>query len=638
MLQPGEVLGGMYQVIREIGKGGVGIIYLGYHLRLQKQVVIKKVKDNVAGRINVRAEADILKNLHHTFLPQVYDFLEANGGIYTVMEYIPGENLQYYIDRRYMLPEETVRSWLIELCAVLEYLHTRRPRILHSDIKPANIMVTPEGKIVLIDFNVSLSGEATDDLQGISRVYAAPEQYRAAMDKLSGRPPQVRVDERMDLYSLAAVFYHLMSGVKPDAERGVPAPLTKMRLNYSQALRSVLDKAMSRDPKRRYKNAAEMGDALRNLEKMDPEYRKLGKLQIITGFSGAAVMLIGIFLLMSGWNLHVRDVWIEEYNEFAAMTEEMADADDAQEVIEYGEDILNDILLQGYRNSNPDATAGIANAIGEAYFLQEKYASAASYFEYALEYDDSRALYLRNYMTARILDGNTVDVDAVLAQYPDSDISTAEIYYVNAASLYMDGYYDEALDACAQAVEETADSEVLSAAYLLEVWICYETGDIEAAANAAILAAQYGETPEYTLVAAGMAEEAAIAASEAGDNAAFLEWVEVALGYYEVLCDEEDADYDVRLEYAVLLYLLGEYEDSVSALKTLCSEDEEDYYARMWICFDYIGIYARDGSLSAVESDLTFYYSAAEQLYLKSGEENEYMEELSSEMALLGLD
>ena len=82
MLQNGEILDGMYQVVREIGKGGTGVIYLGYHLRLQKQVIIKRIKDSVAGRVNVRAEADILKKLHHTYLPQVYDFLAVRSGLF----------------------------------------------------------------------------------------------------------------------------------------------------------------------------------------------------------------------------------------------------------------------------------------------------------------------------------------------------------------------------------------------------------------------------------------------------------------------------------------------------------------------------------------------------------------------------
>ncbi len=83
----------MYQVIGEIGKGGSGIIYLGYHLRLQKQIVIKKIKDINVGQINTRIEADILKKLHHRYLPQVYDFLEMQDGIYTIIKRLVNPNV-----------------------------------------------------------------------------------------------------------------------------------------------------------------------------------------------------------------------------------------------------------------------------------------------------------------------------------------------------------------------------------------------------------------------------------------------------------------------------------------------------------------------------------------------------------------
>lgn len=87
MLQSGDIISGMYQVIREIGTGGMGVIYIGYHLHLQKQIVIKKIKETCVDRVNVRGEADILKQLRHTYLPQVYDFLEVGNDVYTVMDY-----------------------------------------------------------------------------------------------------------------------------------------------------------------------------------------------------------------------------------------------------------------------------------------------------------------------------------------------------------------------------------------------------------------------------------------------------------------------------------------------------------------------------------------------------------------------
>ena len=94
MMEQGTVLDNTYKVIRAIGSGGGGEIYLAEHLRLEKPVVIKKIKDNMQGVIENRGEADILKNLSHPYLPQVYDFFIENNRVYTVMEYIEGENFQ----------------------------------------------------------------------------------------------------------------------------------------------------------------------------------------------------------------------------------------------------------------------------------------------------------------------------------------------------------------------------------------------------------------------------------------------------------------------------------------------------------------------------------------------------------------
>ena len=149
-----------YTIIRHLGKGGIGEIYLAYHENLRKQVIVKKVKDHCVDIMDSRIEVDILKNLHHRYLPQVYDFIQVNGGIYTVMDYIPGYDLEYYCNRQMHFSEEQLLFWMQQLLEVLDYLHTRKPPILHCDIKPANIMIQEDGDICLIDFNIRLTVRA----------------------------------------------------------------------------------------------------------------------------------------------------------------------------------------------------------------------------------------------------------------------------------------------------------------------------------------------------------------------------------------------------------------------------------------------------------------------------------------------
>ena len=444
MLQSGDIISGMYQVIREIGTGGMGVIYIGYHLHLQKQIVIKKIKETCVDRVNVRGEADILKQLRHTYLPQVYDFLEVGNDVYTVMDYIPGENLQYYIDHNYTFPEETILLWMRELCEVLDYLHTRKPRILHSDIKPANIMVTPEGDICLIDFNISLDGSVTQEVQGLSRRYASPEQFRCAMDKMYGRKSSETLDERMDIYSLGAVFYRMMSGYLPDAQNGVPYALSQIDIPYADGLKRIVDKAMDRDVSRRFRTAKQMEEALSHMEKYDPKYRRLTNLQILTATAWGFCILAGIFLIASGVRQRGKELWQQEYQEFYAVV----GSGDSENIIREGTELLNNSSLQGYMKRNKEQKAEVLHAVGDGYFYSEQYDTAGKYYEEALSCDSRNSLYVRDYMTAMARNGSPVDVWTIQSEYPEAAIDEAATVFVQAQSMYAKGDQKSAVSLC----------------------------------------------------------------------------------------------------------------------------------------------------------------------------------------------
>lgn len=177
-IQKGTILNETYEIIEEIGSGGGGIVFKAKHLRLNTEVVVKKIKDEVLGRIDSRKEADILKKLKHPYLPRVYDFIELEDAVYTVMDYISGENLSDALKRNGRFPQEQVKRWAEQLGEAIAYLHGQTPPIIHSDIKLANIMLTEENNICLIDFNVSLAmGESAEASVGISAGFSPPEQY-----------------------------------------------------------------------------------------------------------------------------------------------------------------------------------------------------------------------------------------------------------------------------------------------------------------------------------------------------------------------------------------------------------------------------------------------------------------------------
>ncbi len=175
-----RIIASTYEVVREIGSGGGGIVYLGRHLRLGKWIVLKADKRTLSAKPEaLRREVDALKDLSHTYIPQVYDFVVEDGTVYTVMDHIEGESLDKVIKRGEEIPQAQIVEWACQLLEALVYLHSRPPHgILHSDIKPANIMRTPQGDIRLIDFNIALAlGEEGAVKVGFSQGYASPEHY-----------------------------------------------------------------------------------------------------------------------------------------------------------------------------------------------------------------------------------------------------------------------------------------------------------------------------------------------------------------------------------------------------------------------------------------------------------------------------
>lgn len=320
-----HIIANTYELIQEIGSGGGGIVYLGRHLRLGKLVVLKADRRILSTKPEVlRREVDALKNLSHTFIPQVYDFLVEDSVVYTVMDYIEGESLDKPLKRGERFPQAMVVKWACQLLEALVYLHSRPPHgILHSDIKPANIMLTPQGDICLIDFNIALAlGEEGAVRVGFSRGYASPEHYGVDYSKagatqgidndlltrLDNGPTTIvpsssgsatsgqrtiLLDVRSDIYSAGATLYHLFTGRRPATDAKEVSPVSPDEV--SPAIASILQKAMNPDPDLRYQTAEEMLTEFENLHRNDKRTRRhKGRI------AAAAVILTGLFLVGGG--------------------------------------------------------------------------------------------------------------------------------------------------------------------------------------------------------------------------------------------------------------------------------------------------------------------------------------------------
>lgn len=188
-LAAGELLYGRYRIVQLVGKGGFGAVYKAYdeHFRVQRVVAVKEMSDaqlssteRVQAIQDFRQEAELLVPLQHMNLPDIKDFFEEGSKAYLVMEFIEGETLeQKQDDAGGPLPESLVMGWALQLCDVLQYLHTQPQPIIFRDLKPSNIMVTKDDRIKLIDFGIArvFKSTATKDTTSLgSRGYAPLEQ------------------------------------------------------------------------------------------------------------------------------------------------------------------------------------------------------------------------------------------------------------------------------------------------------------------------------------------------------------------------------------------------------------------------------------------------------------------------------
>lgn len=455
MPYPGEIINGMYQIIEEIGKGGVGVIYRAYHLNLRKYVVVKKIKDDFAGVLEARGEVDILKSLHHSCLPQVYDFIQRGSEIYTVMDFIEGHDLKYYIDQGYSFEEETLWQWMMQLCEVLEYLH--RQGILHLDIKPANIMLTPEGKLYLIDFNISFTGSC-DTVTGISPYYASPEQYRKWNALLYGMEDrEAPLDAVTDIYSLGATFYHLMTGVLPTADLTSFVPITAFRLNYSAFFISVIDHMMAPQRKSRYQSAEKVLAVLRKSQRTVEEKRTL-KIVFWGMFLGIAVLLVVLGVVYFKNRSFVSGKDRENLIQQRQRLQEMCDAGEYEEAYKEELQFLNDHAdIVKKMEGSEEAFLSI---LVECCMGMEAYQEALTYTETLLELHEQPQYYCNAAVAAAYLGDYTIAENyLILAQEKQGD---QEIIGKTRAEIKASqGDYQGAVDLYKEVINAENEAEIL---------------------------------------------------------------------------------------------------------------------------------------------------------------------------------
>ncbi len=273
LLEPQTILQKRYKIIAPIGQGGMGAVYRAGQWVLSGRIcAIKEIQLDESGderlqeqlRRQFRQEAEVLARMAHPNLPKVSDYFSTGSNEYLVMDFVPGHDLRDMIEiaskEGGTVELSKALDWIDQLCNALIYLHEQEPPILHRDVKPSNIKVTPSGLIKLVDFGL-VKLQTGDDARTITIVQGRGTAAYTPLEQYGG--DDAHTDVRSDVYALGATVYHLLTGQMPPTARERflnPEALTPPRaLNpqISPGMEAALLQAMALHPKERMASVRE---------------------------------------------------------------------------------------------------------------------------------------------------------------------------------------------------------------------------------------------------------------------------------------------------------------------------------------------------------------------------------------------
>lgn len=433
MLEIGSLVDGKYKILSKVGQGGMSVVYLAINEKANAQWAVKEVrkdgiKDFEVVKQGLVAETDILKKLSHPSLPRIIDVIDSDDSFIIIMDYIQGNSLNKALEEFGAQPQENVIEWAKQLTDVLGYLHSRTPPIIYRDMKPANVMLKPDGNVTLIDFGTAREFKEKNlaDTTCLGTVgYAAPEQFGG----------MGQTDARTDIYCLGATLYHLVTGMNPCEPPYEIRPIREINPALSSGLEKIILKCTQRNPNDRYQSAAELMYALEHYAEEDDNYRvkQKKKLNLFLGSLALSLVFAGVsaFSYASANNQKGANYdyilnsanSVEEYYSAIVTDPTRTDAyignDDNKGLVEFliddgeltqeegaalvklkggidstdsrGYSSTNDVIGQ-LRLADPDGYQDVCFQIGEAYLFyynvgveKDKYSTAATWFQYAEE-------------------------------------------------------------------------------------------------------------------------------------------------------------------------------------------------------------------------------------------------------------
>lgn len=647
-MDAGKNLSETYEILEKLGEGAGGIVYKAYHRRLRQEVVIKQHKRSAVSLSGSRREVDILKKLHHSYLPQVLDFFESGGDVYTVMSYVPGKSFAQLLREGHRFqPGELIR-WGMQMCSALNYLHSQKPPVIHCDIKPANLMLTPGGDICLIDFNISFYlGDAA--VLGYTNGYTSPEQYIMALSRETGQngPGGIQIDERTDIYSVGATLYHLATGGKIGDYRD------KIDVQYlsgftGEAFAWVIEKALQIDPARRYQSAYEMFRALENIPKRDRRYLRLIRRQRV--IRGALTVFLAGFILLGGYGIsRIRQERTDAYNDLVEKQISLIQAgsyEEQEQIFDQASELLPSALESYYQNAyalydqekyeecisfidydicgNKKLNlmqmrmADVYYLRADSYFRLGQYEDAAQAYEDVFRIGTEHTEYYRDYAIALAYAGEEKQAQKVLQQAIDYGAEDDSIYYAKGEIEKALGRLDAAIQEFGQCISMTDDSEMKARAYLM-ISDIYEEKGSDASRREILLKAREELPVEDQLQ---ILQRLAAADIELADTSGKKEYRDEAIEVLTQITDQGWGTFDTLDTLAVQYEKQGNIEQARKTADRMLQDYGEDYRIYMRYAFQEIDLQEQKDNPRRDYTQFAEYYEKAEDLYKEQMKDN----------------
>ena len=655
MIKAGTVISNTYQIIGEIGSGGGGTVYKAYHLRLKKYVVVKRINDSWLNIMDRRAEVDIIKNLKHEYLPQAYDFIQIDNNVYTVMDFVEGASFDKYIKQGYTFTQQQLIFWTKELCQALIYLHSRNPKIIHSDIKPANIMLTPQGNICLIDFNVSMNSSPTSIISATSTGYASPEQYlnlRPIGYASNGVPLYnfgmlTPLDERSDIYSLGATLYHMMTGKRVPKNFEERIPITRMNVNYSEPFVDIVEKMLQYDPNNRYQNAGQVLNDLNNIKKIDKSYVKYRHTQLAVNIVFSAVLVTSVLLAVGGRltmnqeyentyqnNISLADNYTQKenyeqateyYNKAMEMYPESikpyygilytySEQYDFDKVIDYGTDTLAAHEFEINDKTTNKDKADFYYVLANAYFEKEDYDNAIKYYTFTTDLYKENPEYYRDYAIAAARHNEVESAKNILETAKELNLSSDSIDLVNAEIAYAEERYSDSIKFFKSAISASKSDTLTQRAYLYMARAYKKQGDYDSEIDLLSDNESVFNTSRLKAAKKMMGEAYVAKANSTNSEYDRNKYCNKAIELYKQIEAMGNSTKETEMNLAAAYLLNDDFDNAEQVLLNLSNEYSNDssIYARL-----AINEAAKQGKIERTSRDyskFSEYYDKAEEL------------------------